>query len=259
MPIVETWDEFYATRHTRARPLVIAHQGVPVLKPSNTLESFALALEQGADVLETDLWLTRDDEIVLFHDDTLERMTDGQGRLDAQTLAQLKRLRTRTPAGALSGQAIPTLVELLSMTQGKVPLLLELKDPRFIQPAMARKLVDMLAVHDVLARAAVISFKPELVAAVRAAEPTLPVGYVTMNNLWPSRGVPLMGPFWPLLYLNPLYVWLAHRQGSIVAPLDPTPESRMGYYLRLGVDAVLADYPARVLRAIADKIGNTEN
>lgn len=252
MPTVQTWEEFYATRATRTRPLVVAHRGVPVLKPENTLESFELALEQGADVLETDLRLSKDGEIVLFHDATLERMTDGTGETGAHSLAELKKLRTRTPSGALSGQTIPTLVELLSLTQGQVPLLLELKDPRFAEPEFARLLVDTLIAHDVAARASVVSFKPHLVAAVRNVEPTLPVGHITLNNPLPQTDVPLLGPFWPLLFLNPLYVWWAHRCGCIVAPLDPTPEPRLGYYLWLGVDAVLADYPARVLKVLAE-------
>ncbi|MEX1018570.1 MAG: glycerophosphodiester phosphodiesterase [Litorilinea sp.] len=255
MSTVKTWEEFYTTRAERARPLVVAHRGVPVLKPENTLDSFALALDQAADVLETDLRLTQDGEIVLFHDATLERMTDGIGELGALTLDQVKKLRTRTPSGALSGQSVPTLVDLLQLTQGQVPLLLELKDARFAEVTVAQRLIDTLQAHDVLARTSIVSFKPELVSSVNAVETSLPVGHLSLNELWPRRDMPLLGPYWPLLYMNPTYVWWAHRQGSIVAPLDPIPEARLGYYLRLGVDALLADYPARVMRALEKRMG----
>ncbi|MCL4860807.1 MAG: glycerophosphodiester phosphodiesterase [Caldilineaceae bacterium] len=67
------WSQFYQQRKTRTRPLIVAHRGVPVMQPENTLPSFALALEQGADALETDLRFTRDGEIVLFHDATHDR------------------------------------------------------------------------------------------------------------------------------------------------------------------------------------------
>ena len=55
----------------------------------------------------------------------------------------------------------------------------------------------------------------------------------------------MLGPFWPLLYLNPAYVAWAHRMDAIVAPLDPNPVPRLDFYLKLGVDALLADNPAR--------------
>ena len=74
-----------------------------------------------------------------------------------------------------------------------------------------------------------------------------PVGLITVKNPFPRPGVQLLGPIWPLIYLNPLYAWLAHRMGGIVAPLDPTPASRLRYYMALQVDAVLADEPGLVL------------
>lgn len=244
------WQSFYAERGKRTRPLVIAHRGVPGTQPENSLAAFALALEQGADVLETDLHITQDGEIVLFHDHSLGRMTDGSGPLFATTLRDLKQLRLRGPQGVWTGERVPTLVELLGMTQGAVPLLLELKDVRFFQPRHAEKLVRVLTEHGMLAKTAIISFNAALVAAVRRVAPTIPTGVVTLTHLFPPRHGELVGPVWPLLYANPLFVWMAHRRGQLVAPLDTTPERRMGYYLRLGVDAVLADNPAAALAAM---------
>lgn len=248
------WSEYRQTRRQRSRPLVIAHRGMPKRAPENSLHSFALALEQGADVLETDLHITRDGTIVLFHDSGLGRMTDGEGPISAQTLAELKRLRLRAPDGAWSTQQIPTLVELLDLTQGDVPLLLELKDVRFLQPEMAKGLVHLLAEHGVLAKTAIVSFNAALVDAIRQTGAGIPSGLITMKNALPRAGMDLLGPAWPLLVANPLYVAWAHRLGSIVAPLDLTPEARLGYYLRLGVDALLTDDTA-VLMQVFRKLG----
>lgn len=223
---------------------------MPVIEPENTLRSFALALQQGADVLETDLRFTRDGEIVLHHDRTLDRTTDGHGAVQDHTLAEIKRLRTRKPDGTLVAEAVPTLAELIEQTGGRIPLLLELKDPRFIDPAYAGRLVRVLEATDMVARSALISFQALHVKGVQALSPTIPTGNITLRNPLPNGKVQLLGPFWPILYSNPLYVAWAHRLGKIVAPLDPKPESRIGYYLRLGVDAVLADHPASVIEAI---------
>lgn len=229
---------------------MVGHRGVPVSEPENTLRSFALARQQGADVLETDLRFTRDGEIILHHDRTLERTTDGHGAVRDHTLAEIKRLRTRKPDGTLIDEAVPTLAELIEQTGAQIPLLLELKDPRFIDPAYAGRLVRLLEATDMMARAALISFQPLHVKGVQALSPAIPTGNITLRNPLPNGNAQLLGPFWPILYSNPLYVAWAHRLGKIVAPLDPKPEPRIGYYLRLGVDAVLADHPASVIATI---------
>ena len=245
-----TWDNFLTERRRIGRPFVVAHRGARTLEPENTLRAFFLALVQGADALETDLRFTRDGEIILFHDPTLERTTDGSGAVADHTLAEIQRLRTRRPDGALSEDRVPTLAELIAATGGRVPLLLELKDRRFLELPCAEKLVQTLEQGGVLRRSALISFQFEHVAAVRSVRPDIPVGHITMQNPWPRRGAQLLGPVWPLLYLNPVYVWFAHRQGSIVAPLDPNPLPRLRYYLRLQMDALLADEPGRVVEAV---------
>lgn len=241
------WDNFRAERKLYGRPFVVAHRGAPTFEPENTLRSFLTALAQGADALETDLRFTADDELILFHDATLDRMTEGTGPVREHTLAQIRRLRTRHPNGTLVPEPVPTLAELIVATGGQTPLLLELKDPRFLQERYARKLVDILDMGNVLRRSALVSFEFAYVASVRSLCPDIPVGLITVKNPLPQPGAQLLGPIWPLVYLNPLYAWLAHRMGSIVAPLDPAPAPRLRYYMALQVDAVLADEPGMVL------------
>jgi glycerophosphoryl diester phosphodiesterase len=241
------WDNFRDERKLYGRPFVVAHRGAPTLEPENTLRSFFTALVQGADALETDLRFTADDELILFHDPTLDRMTEGSGLVREHTLAEIRRLRTRKPSGDLVWEPVPTLAELIAATGGQTPLLLELKDPLFLQERYARKLVATLAQGKVLRRSALVSFEFAHVAAVQRVQPDIPVGLITVKNPFPRPGMQLLGPIWPLIYLNPLYAWLAHRLGSIVAPLDPKPAARLRYYMALQVDAVLADEPGLVL------------
>lgn len=244
------WKEFRAT-YAPDRPMIVAHRGVPLVEPENTIASFRRALAQGADALETDLRFTRDNVLVLHHDATVERTTDGTGPVRARTLAQLKQLRTRMPNGQWSDERIPTLLELLTLTQGKVPLLLELKDPLFTNPAHARVLADTLAATGMTSNVAIASFHFDYVQGVQAVAPEIPIGFITLKDPKPRAGARILGPLWPLLLLNPWYMEKAHAQGSIVAPLDPDPEARIDWYLSLGVDALLANYPASVHRALA--------
>lgn len=245
------WPQFRATRHQRTRPLIVAHRGTPEVQPENSLPSFQLALAQGADALETDLRFTRDDQIVLLHDSTLDRTTDGQGAVQNYTLAELRRYRTRTPDGQLSDAPLLTLAELIEATNAQTPLLLELKDPRFVTPRYAMRLIELLDHYGMIERTAIISFHAAHVAGVEAVRPVIPTGNITMWKPWPAGEAELLGPVWPLLYLNPLYVWWAHRLDKVVCPLDPNPEPRLPYYLRLRVDAILTNHTDITLDAIA--------
>lgn len=131
-----------------------------------------------------------------------------------------------------------------------MPLLLELKDPLFEEEEYARQLVGLLDESQMLETSAVVSFELDRVWAIREACPSIPVGFITIANPFPMVRTELLGPFWPLLVVNPLYVAAAHLRGCVVCPLDPHPERRMGLYLKLGVDAVLANDPARALEAM---------
>lgn len=105
-------------------PLVIAHRGASAYQPENTLAAFALAIDQGAQMIELDLHRSRDNHVVVIHDETLNHTTNMKGRVDQLTLAEIKQ------ADAGKGERVPTLDETLDLTMGKVRLYLEIKDPR---------------------------------------------------------------------------------------------------------------------------------
>lgn len=132
------------------RPLLIAHRGDAVHAPENTLAAFRLALEADADILETDLWLTKDDVLLCHHDRTLDRTTDSTGAIPEMTLAQVKQARVlRSYCGQFDqaqypDERIPSLEELLAFVPGDKGLALELKHPRLAEPERARQLVEMI-------------------------------------------------------------------------------------------------------------------
>ncbi len=173
-----TWTDFDELRRRRkalGRPFILAHRGAMRLEPENTLRSFATALDQGADLLETDLHFSADDEIVLMHDPTVDRTTDGTGTVGKMTMAQIKALRTRSPIDdSLTDQSVPTLRELIDATHREIPLALELKDPLFLQPDYGQSLVDLLTDTGMMNRVAIISFQWEHVTAVKAVDAVHP-------------------------------------------------------------------------------------
>jgi glycerophosphoryl diester phosphodiesterase len=261
-----TWQSI-SQRDQHARPFVMGHRGSPEEAPENTLGSFRLALAQGAEILETDLRFTRDDEILLIHDETVDRTTNGTGAVREMTLAYIKGLRTRGPrtqaqhhpadqsaeagkGASAEGEPPATLEELLQLTQGKTPLALELKDDRFLRALDAMRLIDLLSEYRALESTVLVSFSLPRLQTFRPIAPELRIGMITLSNPFPLFPTEFLGPFFPLLYANPFYVRWARRLGKIVCPLDPTPEPRLAHYVLLGVSVLLTNHPARTRRAL---------
>jgi len=230
----------------RKRPYVIAHRGNQVACPENTMAAFRRALADGADILETDIHLTRDDVFVCIHDPTVDRTTNGSGAVAEMTLAELRRLSAAAGKRGFSEERIPTLAEVTALLPEDRGLALELKTDRWLGEETARRLVSLLEAQGVRGRTILLSFSLERLQAVSAVAPDLPTGWITRFRFWPPRATPLLGPYWPVLFLNPLFVLVAHRRGQAVCPLDTDPLPRTRYYLALGCDALLTDDPARL-------------
>ncbi|HYE71763.1 MAG TPA: glycerophosphodiester phosphodiesterase [Blastocatellia bacterium] len=103
--------------------LVIAHRGASAAEPENTLRAFARAIEMGAGMIELDLQLTRDDRVVVIHDDDLSCTTNLRGFISRSSLEEVRR------ADAGRGERIPTLEETLELARGRIQLYLEIKNP----------------------------------------------------------------------------------------------------------------------------------
>jgi glycerophosphoryl diester phosphodiesterase len=111
-------------------PLVIAHRGDSARRPENTLASFASALEVGAEVLEFDVQLTRDGTVVVIHDPAIDRTTDGVGRIQDMTLAEIRRFSAGYPSrfgDAYRGERVPTLSEVLGLIRDRAIGMIEIK------------------------------------------------------------------------------------------------------------------------------------
>jgi glycerophosphoryl diester phosphodiesterase len=145
---------------------VIGHRGACAHEPENTLRSIRRGLKDGADMIEIDVRLV-DGEIVVIHDDSLDRTTDGNGSVYALTFPELRAL------SAGKGERIPTLAEVLNLTSGRVPLNIEFKDRAVVAPVCA--LIESWPREDVL----VSCFDWECLREVRHLLPTVPIGILT--------------------------------------------------------------------------------
>jgi len=231
----------------RSKPYVMAHRGNRVLCPENTLASFRKAIEEGADILETDLHLNLDGTFMCIHDATVDRTTNGSGPVASKTLAELKELSASNGFPQYTSERIPTLAEVASLLPAGVGLALELKTDRFLEPETCRRLVDEIRHYGIADRVIMLSFSLPRLQSVKAVDESIPMGWITMAKLSPHPLPEVLGPFWPAVFLNPTFVTRAHKRGQLVCPLDPTPDGRLWYYKLLHCDTVVTDNPGATL------------
>lgn len=157
----------------RDQPLVVAHRGHRAAYPEQTLPAFAAAIDLGCRAIEADLQLTRDGRLVMMHDLTVDRTTDGHGPVAGATLAELEAL----DAGSwfhprFAGTGIPTVEALLDLAvPAGVTLCLEVKGTPAAAPDVATALVGLLRDRGLLDRVFVSSFDHAAMAAARRVAP----------------------------------------------------------------------------------------
>lgn len=227
----------------RKRPYLMAHRGNKSIFPENTLLSFKQAITDGADILETDLHLSKDNQFICIHDETIDRTTNGKGRVDQYTLAELKKYNAAKSYPTLGFQPIPTLQELVEILPPSMLLALELKTDRFLEKDVCENMISILEQADLLDRTLIISFNMRRILTVRETNPQIPIGLISMNRLFPPKEPDFFGVFFPMMFLNPFIVSMTHKLGKYFCPLDPKPDKRLWFYKLLKCDAVLSDNP----------------
>jgi glycerophosphoryl diester phosphodiesterase len=143
--------------------LLAAHRGGALLWPENSLLAFRNAVALGADFIEFDVHLSRDGEVVVIHDPTLDRTTNGQGAVKDRTVAELKALRLKDRAGAVTGETVPTLDEVTAVaSQGGRRMLLEIKldAGRARYPGIEEKVLVILDRHRMVGSTVAMAFEP---------------------------------------------------------------------------------------------------
>ena len=230
--------------------LGIAHRGASGRAPENTHAAFAAALALGAEAIELDCQLSSDGELVVIHDETLERTTDGEGPVGDRSAAELAAL----DAGSwfdpsYRGERIPRLADVLDQVRDRVMLNVEIKSARdlgVIEPKLATLVAEARAAEWVVFS----SFHGDAVRNMRAAAPWARLGVLCDED--PRRGgltlaleldaeVLIPGRRW----VDPPIVEEAHVRGLDVWVWTVNEPGEMRRLIALGVDAIFSDWPER--------------
>lgn len=234
-------------------PLVAAHRGYSALYPENTLSSFRAAAALGVDFIECDLRLTGDEVPMVIHDASLDRTTTGTGAVSAHTAVEVMALDAGSWKGSeFSGEPVPTLAEVLTLSLDP-RLIVEIKDRH-----MAAQVVDVMRqAACVPSSVTVFSFAPDALVDLRALEPGI-------NTVWLIDDVPheehartrylsyalshgVQGIGLDHRQLDADLVRLARLHCLSVFCWTVNELDDMIRLIHLGVDAIISDYPDRLL------------
>ncbi|MBU5443706.1 glycerophosphodiester phosphodiesterase family protein [Paenibacillus sp. MSJ-34] len=183
---VQALRQYDAENSISQSPLIVAHRGLNALAPENTIPAFELAVEAGIELIELDIHLTKDGKLVIMHDFSVDRTTDGSGKVRDLTLEQLKLLQANKTDNADWQEAydrypdakVPTLDEVLEFAKGKnVVLELELKGI-----GIEEQVVEHILRHDMAADVYVTSFSLDLLKKVAELSPDIGLTLITSDR-----------------------------------------------------------------------------
>lgn len=220
---------------------IVGHRGVAGYACENTLASFHKAIELKCDRVELDVWLSADNQLIVMHDSTVDRMTQGHGLIHQLTLEQIRALRMK------SGDHIPTLQEVINVCKGRINMQIELKGhltPHAINDILLEQNIDFSTIL-------ITSFDPELLLEMREVNPDLRLGLLFKKEnegIWSiAKGLRLeyMCPKGSIT--TPELVKRAHNADMKVYAFHVNEKEVYDRLVKFGVDDIGTDYPDRFL------------
>lgn len=164
-------------------PLVIAHRGFGNLAPDNSLAAVRRALDSGVDGVDMDAQLSADGHVVVFHDFSVDRLTDGSGRVRDLDLGALKALDLGVGFdSSFAGQRIPTLDEVIRTIDGRMLLMVELKVTQVAPTGIEEKVARLIADHDAFDWIYITAFNPVVLGRMKAIDPRVRTVFAFMDS-----------------------------------------------------------------------------
>ncbi len=238
------------------KPIVFAHRGFSGKAPENTLPAFTKALEVGVTGIELDVQLSKDGEVMVIHDEKIDRTTNGNGFLKEFTKDELKKLDAGNWFDSeYAGTTIPTLPEVLELIKNyPITLNIELKTGNCEYPGLEEKVLEYCRLYNMEDRVIYSSFNHNSLKHLKEIEPTAKIGvlYVLgINEPWEySKDLDAEAIHPAVHNICPELIEGAHNAGMKVNTYTIDDEEQMKKVLAVGVDGIFTNYPDRLLRII---------
>jgi glycerophosphoryl diester phosphodiesterase len=221
-------------------PKIMGHRGAKAYEPENTLRSIRRALDLGVQAVEIDIHLSRDGHLVVIHDATVDRTTNGKGRVADLSWKELRRL------DAGMGERLPSLEEVVETVRGQAHLFVELKDPLAVEPLAA-----FFSAQDLFAEAQVISFWHPALKQLRRLEPRIHTGVLFVGCPVDPPALAHSADARALVlnyqYVTPALVQAARRAGLTIAVWNIDEVADLIPLLPLDLDYIGSNAPDRLI------------
>lgn len=251
------------------KPLIIAHRGASGHAPENTLSAFKKAMDIGVDYIELDIHLSKDGEVIVIHDATLDRTTNGKGPVIEKTLAELQPLDAGSWYGdAFKGEPLPTLRQVLEQVNGQTKILIEIKSPsKGLYAGIEQKTLDLIKEYNAYAWCEMQSFHPQVVENWLAIDTQVTVYQLTVGAMagisyddqvrW-GNGIGAGGR---VAGINPSkkfarakYIKKLQQAGYVCFVWTVNETEEMHELMRKNVDGIITNYPDR-LKKLIEEVG----
>jgi glycerophosphoryl diester phosphodiesterase len=240
------------------RPIIFAHRGASALAPENTMAAFKRAADEGADAIELDAKLTKDGQVVVFHDPTLKRTTGAEGRIADETADELRRLDAGSHFSlAHKGERIPFLEEVFGEFGKRLLINVELANYWTWGDSLVERVCELVRRHALQGSILFSSFLPGNLNKARQLLPEVRRGLLARprwQGAWARSFAFSFGNYAALhphaSDVSPQQVQRVHRLGRRVhvwVVNDPADVRRMSEW---GVDGIITADPKRALRAL---------
>jgi len=229
--------------------MVIAHRGASSYAPESTFAAFDLAIQMGARHIELDVHFTRDSHIVVIHDDTVDRTTDGAGPVTSHTLAALKALDAGSWfEGKFSGERIPTLSEVLQRYKGRVHIHTEIKGH---SAHLSAQTADLVRTHGMAEQVTITSFQKARLEEMHAYAPELPMGWLVAevsDAVIAQARVMGLTQICPRAHaVTPELIHRLHAEGFVVRAWGVATEELMRQVVKGGADGMTVNFPDKLI------------
>ncbi|WP_299024400.1 glycerophosphodiester phosphodiesterase family protein [uncultured Thermanaerothrix sp.] len=238
------------------QPVIFAHRGASAYAPENTMSAFRLAAEQGVEAIELDAKLTADGEVVVIHDMTVDRTTNGHGEVRCLRLDEIRRL----DAGAFfsetyRGEKIPLLREVFQELGQNLFINVELTNYNAPLDSLPIKVAQLVREYHLEQRVLFSSFNPWNLIRIRRLLPECPVallalegraGWLARSNLMRWISPRIIHPY--LVDVTPDWIVYEHRRGRRVHVWTVNRAEDLESLFRWGVDGVFTDDPVLAMQ-----------
>jgi glycerophosphoryl diester phosphodiesterase len=236
------------------KPLVWAHRGASCVVPENTIESFSMACDLGADGIELDVHLSKDGELIVAHDDTVDRCSSGTGRIIDMTLKEIKQLDFSNHMPGYRGMKVPTLAEVYEYVKPtNMTVNVELKTGIVLYEGIEEKCVNLARDMGMSGRVFYSSFNHYSLMLLKSKESNARIAPLYTEALvepWQyalRMGAQAIHPFYPTMATPDIMTKLA--EASVLCnPWTVDDEKALAWMAQLGVNAVITNNPGLALR-----------